>query len=701
MASSRKALAVLLVLAVLCVTSLAADTWRGKVAPAVLRWIDSGSQDERTVLVRLQTTGGDSGANSYASRSHSAWLSGGRDATADVESVAAVQRTFSLARAGGTTWEAGLAMIYGLDLVLARGTADQIRQLAQRGTVLAVLDGAAAVPTPASLSGGGSSGEAVVPPAQLLAASSVEGDVLADWMASLAWRYIARQDIVISDDAGAALMLSGSTLALGAPSYDLVGLALSDADRQAIEAGGATISLALASAAWSVGSEETLTVASLAALLEAMNQTGADGAAIASVTLAGATRSLYVLLRSATGAGWASLGAPAPGTSTTADSLPRGAAPGEVAASRGTYEDRVVLEWQPAAGASTYEVLRSESPAGTYEPVGLVGEAAFRDDEVETCVQYSYVARSISEGGLGLESRPATGFVGLVPMPSPRITTDGGTYAATIVVQWTPVDGATSYLLMRTQPMSDRPKVPAQQYNVYAGSEPYFADTDVIVGQTYNYRVFARNGCGQSELSPQAQGMALYNNPPDPTRLCPPTWVESTRGRPYERVMVSWSAASGAEMYRVLRATDYRGPYVRVVETAKTSWEDVDVVLCGDYWYRIQSLAGGQESEPSAIMYGSFGYRPEAPERVHASVGTYANSIEISWMPMEDAEVYQVSRAPSKDGPFAVLAAGIAGTTYVDAGLIPGQEFWYKVRASNLCGCSGDRGAVYGATSSE
>jgi fibronectin type 3 domain-containing protein len=246
--------------------------------------------------------------------------------------------------------------------------------------------------------------------------------------------------------------------------------------------------------------------------------------------------------------------------------------------------------------------------------------------------------------------------------------------------------------------MTDKPKVAAQQYDVYTGTEPTFIDTDIVVGQTYLYRVFAGNGCGKAELSPQTEGKATKERPLDRSRLNPPTWIEATRGRPYDKVQVAWRAASGAASYRILRATAYAGPYERLAETASTTYEDRDVILCGDYWYRIQSLVGRTESEPSVTVYGSYGYRPEAPQNVRASVGTYANSIEITWSPMADAQMYHLSRAPEREGPYAVIAEGQRETSYVDEGLVPGQGFWYKVKAANACGCSGDLGPAYGAT---
>ncbi|MEW5825736.1 MAG: hypothetical protein AB1778_02810 [Candidatus Bipolaricaulota bacterium] len=677
----------------------AAGTWRDKVAPSVLRWIDNGTTEERTVLVSvLGISSTDVQHEAYAATSHRAWLSGGREAASQVAQDAVVENTLALLRADGMAWEIGLAPIYGLGLLVARGAGSQIRALAQRNDVLQVLDGMACTPTPPVPEGASSSEIALAAPKDLLAFSSVAAGDFWSWMSSLGWRYVSRGDIVTSEDPEAPLTLSPSPILMDTSSVEIVGLALADADRLALEQSGMTLTGALADSSWAEATSVSVSVSQLAGLLEAMEQTGADGTAMASVKVDGAIHPVYVLVRTATGAGWASVGLPPSGTSTTENRLPRGSAPGMASASRGSYGDRILVEWKPAAGASTYEVLRAERAGGAYEPVAVASGLSFQDRDVETCTPYSYAIRSLNSGALGLETVSTPGYVGLVPMPPTRIWTDGGTQAATVIVQWAPVEGATSYRLMRTQPMSDQPRVPAQQYDVYSGPEALFVDTDVVVGQTYNYRVFAENGCGKSELSPQAQGMAFYDLPPDPTRLSPPSWFDATRGRPYGLVMVSWSTVRGAESYRVLRATSYRGTYEPVIETDSTSWEDRDVVLCGDYWYRVQALAGEEESAPSKTIYGSYGYRPAAPEGVRASMGTYTNSIEVTWLPMEDTEVYNVSRAPAREGPFATIATGITETRYVDEGLEPGQEFWYKVKASNPCGCSGDSGAVYGAT---
>jgi fibronectin type 3 domain-containing protein len=511
---------------------------------------------------------------------------------------------------------------------------------------------------------------------------------------------ILRLSDVVQLEREAKLIVSPSPITeWGGDGYQVVGLGIDETTRRTASSLGVSVS-ALLQGEWGGGEVASLSTAALAWLVDALRQTGADTAVLSSVSTAGGSFPVYVFLRSETTLGLASLSGAGNGEQVGGPALSRAAAPTGVSATRGAHADRVFLDWEGAAGVGQYEILRSAATSGMFEPIGVSGAAGFDDVDIETCTTYWYRVRALANGGAGLESSASSGYVGLVTRAVERIWTSTNA-PGEIRVEWTPADGATGYRLMRTQPMSDKPKVAAQQYAVHEGKDPWFSDKDVVAGQKYLYRVFALNGCGESELSPQTDGMAMVELPPDRGRLNPPTWVEATRGRPYERVLVSWRAVPGAESYRIVRAMEYRGPYEVAYETRSTSWDDMDVILCGDYWYRIQSLSGADESAPSVTAYGSYGYRPEAPGGVRASAGTFAQSIEITWQVMPDAITYVVSRAPSRDGPYAVIADGLTTTSLIDEGLVPGQEFWYKVKAANPCGCSGDRGPAYGATTTK
>lgn len=689
----------LLLVATCSLDAHGAESWRGKVAPSVLRWIDSDVAESRELLLRLTADKASPPASSsYVGASRIAWWTDGRAVADETVLWAELVDTFAIRRSAASPWEAGLPYIHALGSILVRTSPAGARQLAQLEGVAAILDATDSVPAPGVFAVGEmtASGSPAPSPGLLLARSTASEDELGAWMATLGWRYISLAGIEISGDAETPLAWSPAELAL-AGDFEIVGLAVADETRRWLEGEGVTLADALARSEWGTLADYAPTVAELACLVEAMGQAGADGVGIAPIAMRGEVVELYVLTRSIEGAGWASLGGF--GESTTQNTLPRGDAPTDMAATLGSYTDQILVRWQPVPGSSSYEILRAQPGTTVYEPIGMAVGTSFEDRDVASCIQYAYIARSVDRAGVGMESGEATGFIGQVPMPPAEAWTDGGVEPGAIRVEWTPSAGATSYRVMRNHYMTGSTTAVSQQYAVGVTTEPAFVDRDVVVGQTYLYRIFALNGCGQSRLSPQAKGSAYGAAAASFGTLLPPAWFETTRGEPRGQVLLYWTAAEGADGYIVYRALSYAGPYVEVARVTQTNWADLDVVLCGDTWYRVASTRGPSTSEPTPILYGSYGHRPVMPERVRASRGTYSNSIRIDWAAVDDALSYNVLRAPAKEGPYAVIASSIAALYYLDEGLSPGQSFWYQVQAANPCGCSGSTVSTSGSTS--
>ena len=83
---------------------------------------------------------------------------------------------------------------------------------------------------------------------------------------------------------------------------------------------------------------------------------------------------------------------------------------------------------------------------------------------------------------------------------------------------------------------------------------------------------------------------------------------------------------------------------------------------------------------------------PAAPTQVAASLGELANSVRITWQPVEGADLYQVYRATAEDGEYQPIG-DTDSTTYYDEPredhpLLLGTLYWYRVQACNAAGCS-------------
>jgi len=72
-----------------------------------------------------------------------------------------------------------------------------------------------------------------------------------------------------------------------------------------------------------------------------------------------------------------------------------------------------------------------------------------------------------------------------------------------------------------------------------------------------------------------------------------------------------------------------------------------------------------------------------APFSVVASQSTSSSKIEISWLPVEGADWYEVWRSASSDFSGAVKVKTVDVCGYADSNLEPGSTYYYKVRGGN------------------
>lgn len=73
-------------------------------------------------------------------------------------------------------------------------------------------------------------------------------------------------------------------------------------------------------------------------------------------------------------------------------------APTGVAATNGSFEDKIYISWTGVANVSEYEVYRSESESGTYELVGATIGNSFNDTSVAQDVTYYYKVKGLKAG---------------------------------------------------------------------------------------------------------------------------------------------------------------------------------------------------------------------------------------------------------------------------------------------------------------
>ena len=167
-----------------------------------------------------------------------------------------------------------------------------------------------------------------------------------------------------------------------------------------------------------------------------------------------------------------------------------------------------------------------------------------------------------------------------------------------------------------------------------------------------------------------------------------------------ECVWLSWTTSDKALSYTVKRATALDGPYQVIATDVTKTGEFVDPggTLGTQYFYKVCGVgpAGtGPDSKPVAIT-------PQLATKrapiIMTAVGRNGH-IVLDWLPLwGDATSYIVKRAATKAGPYAIIARGVTGLTYVDTGLINDQAYYYVVSAANpVSGESADSRPIKGS----
>lgn len=213
-------------------------------------------------------------------------------------------------------------------------------------------------------------------------------------------------------------------------------------------------------------------------------------------------------------------------------------------ATQGTSTYAVAVSWDPCAGATHYEVLRTTLGSQTESQVAWVAGYAttyWVDQDLQLCQTYSYRVRGCNACGCGPESEFATGYSSGGPgdvLASVQAVPDG----VPVTLVWNEVPRATYYLITR-QGLGPNQEIK----EVATVNELYYEDVPPVPCVDYIYNIWACNACGRNS-SHQLYGRYAEISPKAPT------WV--TAGMTllpsgFYTLLVAWEPVPYAKNYDV------------------------------------------------------------------------------------------------------------------------------------------------------
>lgn len=266
-----------------------------------------------------------------------------------------------------------------------------------------------------------------------------------------------------------------------------------------------------------------------------------------------------------------------------------------VNAAAGLIDGQVLVSWGPSAGATSYAVY-----AGTAS--GAEGTAAVATSSSNSAVisglkpgkTYYFTVEAVNSSGSSAASNEVSVAIPLPPAAPTGLTATAGNAQATL--SWKASSAATSYEVFQGTTSGGEKSVP-----VATG----ISGTSTVIsglsnGSTYYFVVEASNSGGNSGKSNEAKA-TLAAAPGTPAN------VSAAAGSSAGKIVVSWSASSGAASYNVYAGTSSDGES----HTASASATGTSATLSGlssgqAYYFQVTAVSSdgaqsGKSEEASAV----------------------------------------------------------------------------------------------------
>ncbi|MCY3017688.1 MAG: polysaccharide lyase family protein [Planctomycetota bacterium] len=235
------------------------------------------------------------------------------------------------------------------------------------------------------------------------------------------------------------------------------------------------------------------------------------------------------------------------------------------------------------------------------------------------------------------------------------------------MLTWAGSSGATSYVVEREPPDTQTFVCLAKDIK-----ECRYTDTTAKNRVPYFYRVAAANAAGESSGS-VAVGAAAG------TPL-PPVRVEATPGD--KKVTIRFTPGVNAKGYNVRRGVRQHGMFEIIARNLQeTEFVDANVSNGTTYYYLVASLNDNYTSSYTMSVPVTPVPPPPAPGRPSACADS--GRVVLSWPASPGAMNYNVKRATTADGPYALIFGGVAESLLADNNAKDGTTYHYRVSAVN------------------
>ena len=346
----------------------------------------------------------------------------------------------------------------------------------------------------------------------------------------------------------------------------------------------------------------------------------------------------------------------------------------------------IVVTWEKAAGAATYNVYRKGPGDTSWQAVSYKQSAtSYTDKNVTAGGTYKYTVRGVAADGKTVSKGfDGTGKSATMPaaVPADVKLTSAVVSGNTIVVTWEKATGAATYNVYRKGP-GDTSWQPVS----YKQSATSYTDKNVTAGGTYKYTVRGVAADGKT-VSKGFDGTGKSATmPAAPAKVTLVSAEADSAG-----ILVKWKAATGAATYNIYRKGPGDTHWKTVVYKYNgTEWKDTAVANGVTYTYTVRGVAADGKtisaSWDNAGKSDAVTKAPTTPANVTmGKVTAVKGSITVTWSYAADAKTYNIYRKGPGDTSWQPVAYKQSGTSYTDKNVTAGSTYSYTVRGVSADG---------------
>jgi parallel beta-helix repeat protein len=354
------------------------------------------------------------------------------------------------------------------------------------------------------------------------------------------------------------------------------------------------------------------------------------------------------------------------------------------------------ITWDPPSQAEGFPIIYYRLYRGIESDelfqlidIGQENDFFFKDDDLKNGITYYYRMTGVSLVGEGSASSEMNAQPVAVPGIPLYLTAVG--HDDFVNLEWSMPDTFGGFDIMRyliyRGNTTDNPV-----YHDEIGNVTYYNDTSVQNGETYFYRIRAKNkiGIGGHSNTASAKPLGLPSAPIN---------LEIAVER--EQININWmepvsDGGTVIEGYRIYRDTEPQGDTLLYEVKNKLFFNDTDVIVGTTYFYNITALnVLGEGQSSNYVSIQAVGV-PSEPQNLQITAGdTFAH---LTWdEPETDGHStitnYKIFRGAT-DSVFELLIKTGNVLEYNDTDLIPNTKYYYRISAVNKYGDGAESTAI-------